>query len=180
MAKGPQVPPSWAEGSDLSAFKPILPKLAEYQDIVLKLLNRLTPTDASLVWLDLAVSLLAREVSGDVTARGVEPSVPTSSFAQFNLRLMAIRQFTRLRSVPVRATTGQTSHRVIETKYVVRCVVAYRREQTKSGPPRLTDRKVPAKAEAFRNLAAHLGLVDRKADPLDIKRRLQRAKRRVH
>ncbi len=189
--------------------------MAPYLDSFLRIASVIGLKDAPLVWLDEAISILARDVKGDVTKkapknvrqqcfitrpdgrieylqewvtrpdpkevaererRGEVATLPIQSFVQFNLRLSAMRHLMHEKSALVPGPEGEHEESVIEVGPVLRCVAAYNREQVKRGRPAREERKLPSKVWALRELAAHLGLISRKMDLKDLKRRLQRAR----
>ncbi len=138
-----------------------------------------TREDGTIQYLEEWVTGPIREDVEAAEARGEIPKLPLQSFVHFNMRLMALDHFMHEKQVTVPYPEGPREEKVIEVGPVMRCVAAYNRELRKGGRRGLSERPIPRKDEAFRDLAAHLGLISARMAPDDLRRRLQKARARL-
>ncbi len=69
-----------------------------------------------------------------------------------------------------------THERLIEVGPVMRCAAAWARGFLKTGRRALTERPIPEKWTAFRDLAVHLGIISQNMEPATLRRTLLRAR----
>jgi len=103
------------------------------------------------------------------------PKVPWGGFRQFMLGLLVLKHDTKGKTV----IANGKEESVVEVGPVFRCAAAYARLSRKKGKRARTEKALPEKWVAFRDLAAHLGIVSQKVDPESIKRTVLRAKARL-